>query len=212
MFLLAAYNVMLAKYIGEEDIVVGTGVAGRNHADLGNIVGMFVNMLPMRNYPCDFKTFGNFLDEVRESTLDAFENQDYQFNDLVKQLGLHGQLDRNPLFDTILQVQNPELEKLRIKAENDNFKIVPYVIDAAQIHFDIAVDAVETKEGIEISITYSTALFKPSSIERFRDWYVEILEQVTEQPDIKLEDIDVTMDLHNIRVAPLQEDAGDFDF
>ncbi|MCP4221255.1 MAG: hypothetical protein GY765_41900, partial [bacterium] len=76
MFLLAVYSVMLSKYTGTKDIIVGTPTAGRTHDDLNNIIGMFVNMLPMRNFPESSKTFREFVREVRTNSLDAFENQE----------------------------------------------------------------------------------------------------------------------------------------
>ncbi|TGU60629.1 hypothetical protein EN829_068000, partial [Mesorhizobium sp. M00.F.Ca.ET.186.01.1.1] len=76
MVLLAAYNVLLAKYAGQEDIIVGTPITGRSHADLEPIVGMFVNTLAMRNKPQREKTFSEFLQEVKQNALDAYGHQD----------------------------------------------------------------------------------------------------------------------------------------
>ena len=86
MVVLASYNVLLAKLGNQEDIVVATGVAGRPHVDLQRVVGMFVNTLSLRNFPTGDKTFKEFLSELKLRTLEAFENQDYQFEDLVDKL------------------------------------------------------------------------------------------------------------------------------
>ncbi|MBJ8191553.1 hypothetical protein JDS79_32765, partial [Bacillus cereus] len=83
MVLLAAYTVLLSKYSGQEDLVVGTPVAGRTNADLEPVIGMFVNTLAIRNRPADDKTFLSYLEEVKETALGAFENQDYPFEELV---------------------------------------------------------------------------------------------------------------------------------
>ncbi|MXO81656.1 hypothetical protein GRP75_28605, partial [Paenibacillus sp. OT2-17] len=74
MVLMAAYNVLLSRYTGQEDIIVGSPVAGRPHADLQGIIGMFINTLAIRNYPEGEKTFVQFLQEVRENAFLAFEN------------------------------------------------------------------------------------------------------------------------------------------
>ncbi|MCP4149582.1 MAG: amino acid adenylation domain-containing protein, partial [bacterium] len=79
MVLLSVLNTLLAKLGNPEDIIIGTPVAGRRHADLENIIGMFVNTLPLRNFPKEEKTFKRFLQEVKGRTLDGFENQEYQF-------------------------------------------------------------------------------------------------------------------------------------
>ncbi|MCP5046701.1 MAG: hypothetical protein GY940_05990, partial [bacterium] len=86
MVLIAIFNILLAKISGQENIVVGTPVAGRRHADLEQIVGMLVNTLALRNYPSGEKPFRGFLREVRQRTLAAMENQDYQFEDLVEKV------------------------------------------------------------------------------------------------------------------------------
>ncbi|MCK4261289.1 MAG: hypothetical protein KAX49_20125, partial [Halanaerobiales bacterium] len=79
MFLFAVYNTFLAKYSGQEDIIVGTPVAGRQHNELRNTVGFFVNTVAMRNYPTNDKPFSLLLEEVKENALNGYKNQDYQF-------------------------------------------------------------------------------------------------------------------------------------
>ncbi|OMD33819.1 hypothetical protein BSK56_33865, partial [Paenibacillus borealis] len=88
MVLLAAYNVWLHKYTGQTDIVVGTPVSGRTHADTEPMIGMFVNTLALRNAPSGEKRFMDFLREVKERTLAAFEHQDYPFEELVEKLNV----------------------------------------------------------------------------------------------------------------------------
>ncbi|MCP5051130.1 MAG: hypothetical protein GY940_28455, partial [bacterium] len=83
MNILAALNTLFHKYTGQEDIIVGSIVAGRPHADLHRIIGVFTNTLAMRNYPGQYKTYENFLKEVKDESLKAFENQDVPFEDLV---------------------------------------------------------------------------------------------------------------------------------
>jgi len=96
MVLLAVYNIMLAKYTNQEDIIVGAPVSGRTHAELDEIIGMFVGTTAIRNYPGADKTFRSFLAEVKDTTLGAVENQDYQFDQLVSKLGIKRDLSRNP--------------------------------------------------------------------------------------------------------------------
>ncbi|MBW7477864.1 non-ribosomal peptide synthetase, partial [Paenibacillus oenotherae] len=86
MVLLAAYTTLLHRYTGQEDIVVGTPIAGRPHADLEKLIGMFVGTLALRTSPSGEKTFREYVEEVKEKTLEAFENQDYPFEELVEKL------------------------------------------------------------------------------------------------------------------------------
>ncbi|HLP58027.1 MAG TPA: condensation domain-containing protein, partial [Candidatus Deferrimicrobium sp.] len=83
MTLLAIYNIFLSRVSGQEEIIVGAPVAGRRHSDLERIIGMFVNTLALRNYPSMHKTFREFLSEIKQNTLEAFENQDYPFEELI---------------------------------------------------------------------------------------------------------------------------------
>jgi len=106
ILLLALCNVWLARLGNQEDIVIGTPIAGRRHADLQQIMGMFVNTLVMRNFPIGDKTFAAFLREVKVRTLVAFENQEYPFEELVDKVGVKRDVSRNPLFDFMLVMQN----------------------------------------------------------------------------------------------------------
>ncbi|MCP4215459.1 MAG: AMP-binding protein, partial [bacterium] len=106
MTVLAIFTILLSRLGGREDIIVGAPTAGRRHADLDNIIGMFVNTLAMRNYPEGEKTVGAFLGEVRENTLNVFENQEYQFEDLVDKLSLRRDTGRNPIFDVMFNMLN----------------------------------------------------------------------------------------------------------
>ncbi|MCP4151785.1 MAG: hypothetical protein GY757_28840, partial [bacterium] len=106
MTILSIYTILLSKLSGQEDIIVGTPTAGRRHADLESIIGMFVNTLAIRNYPEGTKTITEYLGEVKENTLQAFENQEYQFEELVEKLSLKRDTGRNPLFDVMFNLLN----------------------------------------------------------------------------------------------------------
>ncbi|UCH97676.1 MAG: AMP-binding protein, partial [Candidatus Aminicenantes bacterium] len=108
MVVLSLFNVLLYKIIFQEDIVVGTVLAGRRHADLANIIGIFVNTIVLRNYPGGDRAFIEFLREVRKRTLEAFDTQDYQFEDLVEKLKIEREPGRNPLFDVLFTFASPD--------------------------------------------------------------------------------------------------------
>ena len=115
MVLLAAYNVLLHKYSGQEDVIVGTPIAGRNHGDVQPLIGIFVNTLAIRSYPASEKTFLSYLNEVKETTLRAFEHQNYPFEQLVDKVQVTRDLSRNPLFDTMFTMQNTENEEFELE-------------------------------------------------------------------------------------------------
>ncbi|AET69202.1 amino acid adenylation enzyme/thioester reductase family protein [Desulfosporosinus orientis DSM 765] len=187
MLLLAAYNLLLYKYTGQEDIVVGSPIAGRQHPDLGGIIGMFVNTLALRNYPEGRKSFAEFLEEVKERALLAYENQDVQYKDLVEELGLKIDLSRNPLFDTMFIFQNmdscePEIEGLRFTGQSMGLRTAK---------FDLTLTGEEVGEEIHFELEYCTKLFKQETMLRFVRHFTNILKAVTENPELRLADLDI---------------------
>ncbi|MBA2582533.1 MAG: non-ribosomal peptide synthase/polyketide synthase [Bacteroidetes bacterium] len=174
MGLLAVYNILLAKYSGQEDLIVGSPVAGRNHPGLEPVLGMFVNTLAIRNQPAKNKTFNQLIAEVKENALDAFENQEYPFEQLVDKLKIEKNLGRNPLFDVTLVLQNMDTADQNI--EGISFK--PYDLRNYTSKFDLTLSALEESEGLLLNMEYSTDLFKHSTIERMLRHFEQIIAEV----------------------------------
>jgi len=208
MLLLAAFNVLLYSYSGQEDIVVGSPISGRPHQDLENIIGMFVNMLPLRNYPKGEKSFIEFLEEVKANTLEAFENQDYQYEDLVDKLGLEKDYSRNPLFSVVFSFKNMLNEDMKF----EGLKLKAYEVEKNISKFDFTFDIFEIDKRILINFEYSTQLFKKSTIEKMKDSYIHILNQVVNDKNIKIKDTIKTHDLITVETDVLETENFDFDF
>lgn len=187
MVLLASYNILLYKYTNQEDIIVGTPTAGRNHSDLENILGMFVNTIAMRNYPSGEKTFIEFLKEVKENALQAFQNQDFQFDELVDKLELKRNTSRNPLFDTMFVLQNMEQSELLLEGLN----ISPYKFKNIISKFDLLLNAVEANTQLHCILQYCSKLFKHETIERFLKHFLNLLDDITKYPNKKLKDLSI---------------------
>ncbi|MCK4258836.1 MAG: amino acid adenylation domain-containing protein [Halanaerobiales bacterium] len=207
MVLLAAYNVLLYKYAGQKDILIGSPVAGRIHADSENIIGMFVNTLVMRNHPDETKTFYQLLLGVKENALKAYENQDYPFDDLVEKLDLRRELNRNPLFDTMFAYQNMNIKEIQI----GDLKLYPYHFEHRIAKFDLFLTIVESGKTMDLILEYSTALFKQSTVQKMAERYIEILEQIIENRNILLKDVNIAHKLISLKVNVI-EDEGDFRF
>ena len=184
MFMLAVYNILLSKYTSQEDIIVGTPVAGRTHADLEPVIGMFVNTLALRNYPAATKTFEQFLDEVKANALTAYENQDYPFEELVDSLNLKRDTSRNPLFDTMFLLMNQ-----KPGPERQALTFTPYPLTVNVSKFDLTFETIQSPEKIEFLVNYNTALFTPASIQRLATHFINIVTLVLEDPDIILQQI-----------------------
>lgn len=198
--LLAAYQVLLFRYTGQNDIIVGTSVAGRKHPDLQGILGMLVNALPIRNYPEGFKSFSDFLDEVKTNTLEAYENDEYQFEDLVDALNLQRNLSSNPLFNTMFDLQNMYMPELDL----EGLEIKPLNYEEGIARFDLEFNITEQKDGLFFTLQYSTELFRRSTIERLVLHYKNILKQIVDYPERLLCEFDV--------ITPQEEEQILFDF
>ncbi|NIM14869.1 MAG: amino acid adenylation domain-containing protein [Candidatus Aminicenantes bacterium] len=210
MVLLALYTVLLSKLSGQEDIVVGTAAAGRRHADLENIIGFFVNTLALRNYPTSQKTFARFLNEVKQNTLSAFDNQDYPFEELVEKISASGDISKTPMVNVFLNLVNqkerfPDANRNKNtntdtektgrdfqEKENDHINIAPGMIAAS--HFDLYLAVAEIKGMIHLTFEYCTKLFKAERIEKFILYFRRIVAAVIDNPGIKLADIDILDD------------------
>ncbi|MCP4217480.1 MAG: amino acid adenylation domain-containing protein, partial [bacterium] len=240
MILFALYNVFLTKVGGREDIVVGTAVVGRRHADLEHIIGMFVNMLALRNYPQKEKTFSAFLAEIRLRTLTAFENQDYQYEDLVEKIPGQKDMSRNPLFDVVFSLEQfefgtqppekdsphkadravpgsrDEMDAPGIKNEEgrdfagDNGKPIGYENKTSK--YDLTLMGTETGDTIFLRFEYCSRLFKPQTIALFADYFKEITAAVLENPDITLGKITISHQLVEPKLDIGEEAGGDFVF
>ncbi|AEY65543.1 non-ribosomal peptide synthetase [Clostridium sp. BNL1100] len=187
MVLLCAYNILLNKYTGQEDIIVGSPTAGRPHADLENLAGMFVNTLALRNFPKGDKTFIDFLEEVKKNVVTALENQDYQFESLIENLKLKRDLSRNSLFDTLFVLQNMGMPETDV----NGLKFTPYKFGNRVSKFDLTLEAVESSEGITFNLEYCTALFKRETIESLLLHFQKILESIAENPQILISQIEM---------------------
>ncbi|WP_034862404.1 condensation domain-containing protein, partial [Ruminiclostridium cellobioparum] len=187
MVLLTVLNVLLYKYTGQEDVVIGTGIVGRPHADLENIVGMFVNMLAMRNHPQGSKTFKEFLKEVRESSLKAYENQDYQFEMLVDTVNTRRDPERNPIYDVMFTAQNIDVPEIAL--EDVEFR--PYHFGQSKTHADLNILAYIREDVIRFSLEYCTKLFRKETVERLARHFTNAAEEVVKNPDALLCEIKV---------------------
>ncbi|HLP60674.1 MAG TPA: condensation domain-containing protein, partial [Candidatus Deferrimicrobium sp.] len=171
MTLLAIFNILLAKLSGQEDIIIGTPIAARRHADLEKVIGMLVNTLAMRNYPSGDKAFKEFLREVRWRTLDAYENQEYPFEVLVDKITVNRDAGRNPVFDVMFNLLNQADYKDNASGQNEQ---ASYLHKKATSKFDMNLTAMEIGERLFFTLEYSTRLFKPGRIERIIGYYKNI--------------------------------------
>ncbi|WP_155252353.1 non-ribosomal peptide synthetase, partial [Paenibacillus polymyxa] len=186
MVLLAAYTALLYQYTGQEDIIVGTPIAGRPHADLEPIIGMFVGTLALRNYPTAEQTFRSFLEDVKIRALQAYEHQDYPFENLVDKLNVKRDMSRNPIFDTMFVLQNTEQSELKLKELS--FRL--YDIEQTPVKFDLTLEAREEESGIQFGLQYATTLYQRETIEQITRHFVRLAEVIAASPDTTLSELE----------------------
>ncbi|WP_058303562.1 non-ribosomal peptide synthetase [Gorillibacterium timonense] len=187
MMLLAAFHVLLHKYTGQSDIVIGSPAAARGREDLNAVVGMFANTLAMRNRCETGESFEAFLAKVRADALKAYENEEYELEELIKKLGLKKDPSRNPLFDVMLVLQNKEDEELEL----EGLRVTPRLYNSKTSKFDLTLEVRETEDGLELGWEYGTRLFRQETIERMARHYVHILRQTVHNPGIRLSEIEL---------------------
>ncbi|MCY8754650.1 amino acid adenylation domain-containing protein, partial [Bacillus inaquosorum] len=185
MTLLALYSAFLSRLSGQDDIVIGSPIAGRPHADLEAVLGMFVNTLALRTRPAGNMTFEEFLKEVRQTALEAYEHQDYPFEELVDKLGVQREMSRNPLFDTTLVLQNMEQQKLKMKDVQLRWNDLQHPISK----FDISLYVTEHDSELFCQFEYSTALFEKETIQRWAGLFTTLVEHTAVSPETELDDI-----------------------
>lgn len=211
ILLLTIYNVLLSKLSNQEDIVVGTTVAGRQYAGLESIMGMFVNTLALRNRPAGKKTFSQFLDEVRELTVKAFDYQDYPFERLVEKTSAHADRNRNPLFDYVFELRNLD-DRLQGIDKDLVIPLTPIKPSDQRIaaKFDLTVVAFEEGARLGFEFIYDTALFTAGTIERMGLAFQRIADLAAQRPDITLEELDIVSEQRRDEVtARMSDDLED---
>ena len=179
MTLLAVCLALLHRHSGQDDIVVGSPIAGRGQPETERLIGFFVNTLVMRTDLGGKPSFRECLRRVRRVTLEAFENQDLPFERLVSALHARRDFSRNPLFQVTFQLFTGA------QSTRDAGEPVPGVIDVDKgtAVFDLAFNLWETARGIEGRLEYSTDLFDRAAIERMAAHFVALADRAASDPD-----------------------------
>ena len=185
MVLLAAWQALLWRYTGQDDLTVGTPIANRTRPELEQVIGFFVNMQVMRADLSDDPTFRALLGRVRATTLEAYAHQDLPFERLVEALHPERTLARQPLFTVAFALQNAPWPPLRLPGLE--MRMDP--IDPGTARYDIVFTLREDDEGIGGRMEYASDLFDAPTIARLSEHYVRLLQAVAHEPDARLSSI-----------------------
>ncbi len=191
MTLLAAFDVLLARYSGQEDVVVGTPIAGRNRAEVEKLIGFFVNTLVLRTDLSGDPTFRELLARVRETAMGAYAHQDLPFEKLVEELKPERDLSRNPLFQVMLILQNVPTSEQPMSS----LTMTPFGSGGQTSQFDLTLFTSETPAGLRTSVVYNTDLFDAATIERMLHHFQMLLVGAMANPDERISKLPLLTDV-----------------
>jgi amino acid adenylation domain-containing protein len=188
MALLAGFQILLHRLTGQETVIVGTPVAGRERTEVEGLIGLFVNTLALRSdRAASQEGFGGWLAGTRERVLDAWAHQEVPFERLVEELQPRRSLAHTPVFQALFVLQNAPLPPLDLPG----LHLEPLDVETGRAPFDLSVDLVETSEGLRASWLYTTDLFEPSTIGRFAESYRSLFAAAVAEPDRPLADLPI---------------------
>src|ERR1044072_3466603 len=182
MTLLAAYYILLWRYSGQSDIVVGTPIAGRNRAELESLIGFFVNTLALRTEVRGDENFKELLGRVKETCLGAYAHQDLPFEKLVEELQPERSLNHTPLFQVSFALQNIPVDERSLPGLSLSVMQTGHVTSKFDLTLLVAEDACELKGSLE----YNSDLFDAVTIERLAEHFKNVLEAVVANPDQRI--------------------------
>ncbi len=185
MTLLAAFQALLHRYTGREDLLVGTPIANRGRFEFENLIGLFVNTLALRGRPAPDKSFLELLAGARAAALGAYAHQDLPFERLVEELEVERSLARSPLVQTVLALQNMPLGELRL----EGLEGVLEETEPPAAMFDLSLSLIETGDGLAGWIDYAADLFDAPTVARLAGHYETLLEAISADPDRALAEL-----------------------
>jgi amino acid adenylation domain-containing protein len=210
MVLHAVMAAVLTRMSGGTDIAVGSGVAGRTDERLEDLIGMFVNMLVLRTDTAGDPTFSKLLERVRDTSLDAYGNQDVPFEHVVERLNPERSATHNPLFQVALVLQNNDralfdLPGLAVRAEQ---------LDTGTSRFDLFVTLSEEEgrggrpAGLAGAVEYSTDLYDPATVVTFVERWVRVLRAVVTDPGQRIHELDLLLPGEGTQLLDVWGDGG----
>jgi non-ribosomal peptide synthetase component F len=200
MVLLAAFALLLSRYSGQEDILIGTPTGGRNHHDLEGLIGFFVNILVLRTDLSGDPTFCELVGRVKEVALGAYANQDLPFEKLAEELHPTRDLSRQPAFEVMLALQNMPLVRLDLPG----LELRQMDVDEhATAKFDLSLYFHESTQGLRGYFEYATDLFDGATIERFAAHFKTLLERIVAAPEGRVRELAVLSEQDRLRTLVL---------
>ena len=185
MTLLAVWQLLLSRYSGQEDILVGAPISGRTRAETEPLIGVFINTLVLRGDLSGNPPFRTLLRRVRAACLDAYAHQDLPFEQLVEALQPERDLSRTPLFQVLFIFQNTSLQRLTLPG----LDVSPLEIAGGSAKFELTLQLTDSGSELAGSIEYNTDLFEAATIARMVGHFQTLLEASAAHPERSLADL-----------------------
>lgn len=197
MLVLAALQVLLSKYSGQDDIPVGAPIAGRTRKELENVLGCFINMLTLRTDLSGAPTFREAIHRARRTAVEGYRYQDIPFEKIVQELHIERDVSRTPLFDVMLVLQNMEVTRPHLHG----LRFIEWVDLSESAPFDFTLQMLET-QGFNCRLSYVRDLYTPETALRFLDHLNRVMEQMAATPDLRILDFSLLTqeELHQVLV------------
>ncbi|MDW3192769.1 MAG: amino acid adenylation domain-containing protein [Cytophagales bacterium] len=187
MALNALVSVLLHKYSGQTDIILGASVAGRQHTDLESLIGFFVNILPLRTQIDKQSTFEDLLSQTKTIVTDAFEHQQYPFDQMVDDVMVDRDTSRHPIFDINIVMHNND--KTALSFEGVTVKSISN--GSRTSRFDMAFSFSERRDDLYLGVEYNSDLFEPQLVESMMGHFEQLCQEVVENPRSAISKLDV---------------------
>ncbi|HEU0077325.1 MAG TPA: amino acid adenylation domain-containing protein, partial [Longimicrobiaceae bacterium] len=194
--LLAAFQALMARWSGQDDVSVGTPTAGRDRVETEGLIGFFVNTLVLRTDLSGDPAFRALLGRAREATLGAFAHQDLPFEKLVEELRVERSLRHTPLFQVMFSLQNMDRGELSM----GELEVGGLARGEDVAKFDLSVTLLEDGERFRGTFVYRTDLFDRATVERMADHFGRLLDAVAARPDRRLSEVEILGDAERRRV------------
>ncbi len=186
MVLLGAYSILLHKLTGQEDLITGIPVGGRLKKEFEDVIGMFVNTLPLRCTVTGRMSISELITRLRKDLSKAYECQAYPLEVLIKKLDLKRDLSRNPLFDTLFIFENGNERVYRLR----DLSFCPVNFGGKSSMFDLSLEAIESEGRLNLRFEYGSRLFREESIRRFAGYYKSILREMLTRPEVMISEVE----------------------
>ena len=187
MALLAGFKTLLARYTGQEHIVVGTDLANRTTVETEKLIGFFINLLALHTDLSGNPTFRELLGRIKETALGAYSHQDMPFDKLVEELQPERNLSHNPIVQVLFVMQNIPRQRRALAG----LELSPFGAEITRSKFDLAVFMVESERGLAGQWLYSTDLFDPATIQRMARHFETLLGAAVRAPESRLNSLEM---------------------